>query len=141
MDRLLLLLIFLPMLAAAPIYALGKRHLSRAFGLTVTIGAAQVILCVLIALAPATLRMDDPYGLGLGLHARSDDFRALYAGVASFMWLMTGMMLPQYMAHGHRQPTNRSEGLLDPAVAFELPQKTKARLDRIYSPVMLARAA
>ncbi len=104
MDRLLLLLTFLPMLAAFPVYALGKKHLPRAFGMTVTIGAAQVILCVLVALAPTALRVDDPYGLGLGLHARADGFRILYAGIASFMWLMTGLMLPQYMGHGKHQP-------------------------------------
>lgn len=104
MDKLLLLVVFLPMLAAIPAYALGKRHLAHAYGLTIAVGAVQVLLCILIALAPTELCMDDPYVLGLGLHARSDGFRTIYAGVASFMWLMTGLMLPQYMAHGHKQP-------------------------------------
>ena len=104
MDKLLLLVVFLPMLSAVPAYSLGKRHLARAYGLTIAVGAVQVLLCILIALAPTELCMDDPYVLGLGLHARSDGFRTMYAGVASFMWLMTGLMLPQYMAHGHKQP-------------------------------------
>ena len=36
---------------------------------------------------------------GMGLTFRMDGFRALYALVASFMWLMTGLMSPEYFAH------------------------------------------
>ena len=36
---------------------------------------------------------------GLGLRFRLDGFRALYALVASFMWLMTGLLSPEYFAH------------------------------------------
>ena len=36
---------------------------------------------------------------GLGLHMKADGFRALYATVASFMWMMTGLFSPEYFKH------------------------------------------
>lgn len=36
---------------------------------------------------------------GLGLTFRLDGFRALYALIAAFMWLMTGLLSREYFAH------------------------------------------
>ena len=39
----------------------------------------------------------------LGLNLRLDGFRSLYALVAGFMWLMTGLMSGEYFAHYHNR--------------------------------------
>ena len=47
--------------------------------------------------------LDFPGIMGLGLHFRNDGFRSLYALLASFMWLISGMLSPQYFHHDHHQ--------------------------------------
>ena len=36
---------------------------------------------------------------GLGLHFRLDGFRLIYAGIAVFMWVISGIFSREYMAH------------------------------------------
>ncbi|MCQ2437964.1 MAG: complex I subunit 5 family protein [Clostridia bacterium] len=36
---------------------------------------------------------------GFGLHLKMDGFRSLYTMIASFMWLMTGLLSKEYFAH------------------------------------------
>lgn len=97
-------MIAIPFLASVPAYALARRRRRWGYALTIAVGLAEVALCVMLYLNRTTLSIGDPYGLGLGLHLKVDGFRALYAAVASFMWLMTSLMLPQYLAHGHARP-------------------------------------
>ncbi|MGN0778919.1 MAG: complex I subunit 5 family protein, partial [Aristaeellaceae bacterium] len=40
---------------------------------------------------------------GLGLNLKADGFRSLYACVAAFMWLMTGLFSRQYFGHYHNR--------------------------------------
>ena len=51
------------------------------------------------ALQGHTVYADIPGLCGMGLHFCLDGFRALYVLIASFMWLMTGLMSPEYFAH------------------------------------------
>ena len=47
----------------------------------------------------AAIALNVPGLCGMGLTLKMDGFRSLYALVASFMWLMTGLMSPEYFAH------------------------------------------
>ena len=47
----------------------------------------------------AAIALNVPGLCGMGLTLKLDGFRSLYALVASFMWLMTGLMSPEYFAH------------------------------------------
>ena len=47
----------------------------------------------------AAIALNVPALCGMGLTLKLDGFRSLYALVASFMWLMTGLMSPEYFAH------------------------------------------
>ena len=40
---------------------------------------------------------------GMGLSFRADGFRLLFAGITSYMWLMTSLFSKEYMAHARRK--------------------------------------
>lgn len=100
------LLVFLPMVAAVPVYFLAGKKLKAAHGLSV----AVMMICSTVAAGffvqsisggMTSARLDQVVGLGLSF--RADGFRSLYALVINFMWLMSSLMTPEYMASGHKQ--------------------------------------
>jgi len=96
-------LIALPFLAAIPAYALGKRKAQYGYALLIAVtGILTALACFLFA-SGQEVSLKLPAALGLGLSLKADGFRALYAAVACFMWLMTSLFTPEYMAHGHHQ--------------------------------------
>lgn len=103
MNLILLILVALPFLAAIPAYALGRRKMILGYAVLISAtGILTAMACLLLALGQeASLKL--PAVLGLGLSLKADGFRALYAAVACFMWLMTSLFTPDYMAHGHHQ--------------------------------------
>ena len=91
-------MILLPMLMAGVCFAFRRRN--RAVSLTLFL----VTCCLSLALSVLLLfrgetTLDLPGFTGHGLHFRADFFRAFYASLASFMWLVTGMMRPAYFRH------------------------------------------
>ena len=100
MDILIYLLIFLPMAAAFLSYLLGRKTKTGrdAFvGIAVT---AEFLLAAALCFlheenAPVTL----PGVCGMGLNFTADGFRAIYALIAAFMWMVTGLFSPEYFAH------------------------------------------
>lgn len=96
MSALLPLLVFGPMLVAAilPAMGRGKSRLAEA------VGAAIFALALGVFLAPGEVCWTLEGFCGLGLRFRADGFRGLYALVAAFMWLMTGLFSREYLARG-----------------------------------------
>lgn len=98
---LLPMLAFGPMVCAPICYALGRRNKS----LRSAFMAAVCALCFAgsLLLWGGEQSWALPGFCGLGLTMRADGFRSLYATVAAFMWMMTGLFCPEYMAHGERR--------------------------------------
>ncbi|MFR3797100.1 MAG: hypothetical protein ACLT1X_06155 [Christensenellales bacterium] len=94
----LILLTFLPFLAAIIAYMLGRRD-ERMMN-----GFVSITGIVIFALSAALLFLPEgevavPGFCGLGLYLRADGFRGLYSCVAAFMWMMTGLFAPEYFQH------------------------------------------
>ncbi len=103
MNYLLPLLIALPLLAAVPGYALARKKLRWGYWLLICVTLADLLISGLLLAKGYSLLFALPGLMGFNLQLRLDGFRALYASVACLMWLMTSMLTPQYMAHGHKQ--------------------------------------
>jgi len=91
------------MVAALGSYLAGRKNkLLR----TVLVGASGVVT-FLMAFVLLLSRQEAAFTLegfcGLGLHLKADGFRSLYACVAAFMWMMTGLFAPEYFAHYHNR--------------------------------------
>lgn len=100
MNILISLLVFLPMAAAFLSYLLGRK--SKA-GRDIFVSAV-VIAEFLLAAALFFLRGEGnvvtlPGICGMGLHFTADGFRSIYAMIAAFMWMVTGLFSPEYFAH------------------------------------------
>lgn len=102
MNPLLPLLCFGPMGCALLCYLAGRwSRLLR----TVLVSATGVIvfgLCVALMLSGEASFTLEGF-CGLGMHLRADGFRSMYACVAAFMWMMTGLFAPEYFAHYHHR--------------------------------------
>ena len=95
------ILCFGPMVMATVCYLIGRRSKemrNHAVGLT---GVAVFLGCLLLWRGETTFVWAD--FCGLGLHMRADGFRSLYATIAAFMWMMTGLFSPDYFAHYHNR--------------------------------------
>jgi len=103
MDWILPALVALPLLAAVPGYALARRKLRWGYWLLIGITLADMLISCLLLARGQALSFALPGLMGFELQLRLDGFRTLYASVACLMWLMTSMLTPQYMAHGHKQ--------------------------------------
>ncbi|MBQ3484795.1 MAG: sodium:proton antiporter [Clostridia bacterium] len=97
---LLPVLIFLPMAMALVAILAGRCSHGLRDGLVSLTGAVVFGLCVLVAFQGGG-SYEIPAFCGFGLTLKADGFRALYACVAAFMWMMTGFFTPDYMSHGH----------------------------------------
>jgi formate hydrogenlyase subunit 3/multisubunit Na+/H+ antiporter MnhD subunit len=98
-------LLFLPLFAALCVYPLGRRSQTARDGVTLFTVAA-VFLLALWLFAQAYAGHESAVSLpvcGMGLYFRADGFRALYALIASFMWLMTTLLSKEYFAHGKKR--------------------------------------
>lgn len=102
MSLLLPLLCFGPMLLAVVCYAVSRRSLGGMNALVSLTGIVTFLGCLALNLL-GELSFTLPGFCGLGLNLRVDGFRAVYAGVAAFMWMMTGLFAPEYFAHYHNK--------------------------------------
>ena len=102
MNALLPLLCFLPMASALGCYIAGRFSKPLRDTLVALTGIVVFALAVLTALQPA-LSFSIPGFCGLGLNLKADGFLSLYACVAAFMWMMTGLFSRQYFAHYHNR--------------------------------------
>lgn len=103
MKYILPLLVALPLLFAVPSWYLSRKKANH--GLTLMcavtlITTALAALLFFVQKTPVTFSLGGI--IGFGIHLKADGFRSLYVLVAAFMWLMTSLFTPQYMAHGHK---------------------------------------
>lgn len=101
-NILLFLAAVAPMLAAPLAYALGRKRSANAVVVMIAVsGAVLAALGCLLASAAngASLSFSWDGFCGLGLRMRADGFRALYACVAGFMWLITSAFSLDYFKH------------------------------------------
>ena len=100
MYLLMILLVFFPVAAAFLSYLLGRKTKS---GRDAFVGAV-VILEFLLSAAMLLVHRDGvvvtlPGICGMGLRFTADGFRAIYAMIAAFMWMVTGLFSPEYFVH------------------------------------------
>ena len=101
MIGLILVLIFMPMAAAFLSYLIGRRSKSGRDAFVCVVVTAEFVL----SLTLHTLGWGDhgvvslPGICGMGLHFTLDGFRAIYVSIACFMWMITGLVSPEYFAH------------------------------------------
>ena len=103
-SLILLILAVVPMLCAPLAWALGRRGGQRAIAVMIACSAVEVAaLIYLTALAAGgnALRLTWEGFLGMGIRMRADGFRALYAMIASVMWLVTSLFSRDYLRHDH----------------------------------------
>ncbi len=90
--------ILLPMVAAILAACISKRSPFLRDALVVGTGIATFALCVLLAFQGETA-LTIPAVCGFGLTFKADGFRAIYACIAAFMWMMSGIFSPEYFSH------------------------------------------
>ena len=90
--------ILLPMVMAIVAAGVSKRSAFLRDGLMVGTGIATFGLCVLLALQGESALVV-PGVCGFGLTFKADGFRAIYACIAAFMWMMSGIFSPEYFSH------------------------------------------
>ena len=90
--------ILLPMVMAVVSACVSKRSALIRDGLVVGTGIATFALCVLLLLQGEG-HLTIPAVCGFGLTFEADGFRAIYACIASFMWMMSGIFSPEYFSH------------------------------------------
>ena len=95
----MLYLLLLPLMAAFVVRALPDRwRLPGFIGTLCTVFAGTLAICF----HPVSLSL--PGICGLGLSFRADGFRGLYAVLCAFMWLVTGLLTPEYFRHDRQLP-------------------------------------
>ena len=103
MDILVYLLVFFPVAAAILSYLLGRRSKvlrDRLLWVTVAVEfALSLYLLLFFGNSGGEELVRVPGVCGFGLTFTADGFRCIYVCVASFMWLITGLISPEYFAH------------------------------------------
>ena len=103
MDILIYLMVFGPMAAAILSYLIGRKSkpLRDRFVWAAVTAEFLLSLCLLILFGgnheENLLKL--PGICGFGLSFTVDGFRCIYAAIASFMWMVTGLLSPEYFAH------------------------------------------
>ena len=103
MDILIYLMVFGPMAAAVLSYLIGRKSkkLRDGFVWMTVAGEFLLSLCLLMLFGNAAGEelVKVPGICGLGLTFTAGGFRCIYAAIAAFMWLITGLLSPEYFAH------------------------------------------
>ena len=99
MDILILFPVFFPLVAALLAYLIGRKNKSARDSFVWAAVAAEFVasLCLLAFGGAGSVTV--PGICGFGLHFTADGFRSIYTAIASFMWLITGLLSPEYFAH------------------------------------------
>ena len=98
---LLPILCFGPMIMAIVSYITGRFSKAARDVVVALTGIATFAGCLLLWNMEGSFTIVDFCGFPLSL--KVDGFRSLYALVASFMWMMTGLFSKQYFAHYHNR--------------------------------------
>ena len=99
---LIYLMIFMPMIGAFVSYLVGRKSKKGRDYLVSGIAIAEFVIAVLLVLQyqkwEGTI-VTLPEVCGFGLSFTVDGFRVLYAGIATFMWMMTSVFSVEYFEH------------------------------------------
>ena len=103
MDILIYLMVFGPMAAAVLSYLIGRKSKTgrdRFYCLAVAL-EFLLSLCLLAGFGNRSGEELVKLGgiCGFGLTFTAGGFRSMYAAIAAFMWLITGLLSPEYFAH------------------------------------------
>ena len=102
MDILIYCMVFGPMAAAVLSYLIGRKSKCARNGFVWAVVAAEFILslCLLIGFGGEEDTLVRVPGIcGFGLTFTAGGFRCIYAAIAAFMWMITGLISPEYFAH------------------------------------------
>ena len=89
-----MLLVLLPMLAAAAVYPLDRRDAHGVNVLLLASAALELLPALSLLLVPAFAQA--PGVCGTGLRFTSGSMRSVMCVLAAFMWLMTALASPEY---------------------------------------------
>ena len=103
MDLLIYLMVFGPMVAAVLSYCIGRKSKAGRDKFVWAAVAAEFLLSLWLLVCfgnrAGEALVKVPGICGFGLTFTAGGFRSLYAAIASFMWLITGLLSPEYFAH------------------------------------------
>ena len=103
MDILIYLMVFGPMAAAILSYLIGRKSkVGRDSFVRIAVAGEFILsLCLLVLFGNVAGEelVKIPAVCGLGLNFTAGGFRCIYAAIAAFMWLITGLLSPEYFAH------------------------------------------
>ena len=89
------------MVMALVCYIVGRYSKPVRDNLVAIVGIVTCVACAFLWNQTGSFTLEG--FCGLGLHLSVDGFRSLYALVASFMWMMTGIFSKEYFAHYHNR--------------------------------------
>lgn len=101
-DLLIYLMVFMPMVAAFVSYLIGRKNKTARDYFVAGITILEFVLAVLLVMVDVGHEgylVYVPEICGMGLTFTVDGFRVLYAGIACFMWMCTGVFSKEYFAH------------------------------------------
>ena len=101
MDIFIYLMVFGPMAAAVLSYLIGRKSKCGRDGFVCGVVIVEFILslCLLIGFGDSEKLLHIPGICGFGLNFTAGGFRCIYAAIAAFMWMITGLISPEYFAH------------------------------------------
>ena len=101
MDIFIYLIVFGPMAAAVLSYLIGRKSKCGRDGFVCGAVIVEFILslCLLIGFGDSEKLLHIPGICGFGLNFTAGGFRCIYAAIAAFMWMITGLISPEYFAH------------------------------------------
>ena len=101
MDIFIYLIVFCPMAAAVLSYLIGRKSKCGRDGFVCGAVIVEFILslCLLIGFGDSEKLLHIPGICGFGLNFTAGGFRCIYAAIAAFMWMITGLISPEYFAH------------------------------------------
>lgn len=99
MDILIYGLVFLPIAAAFLSFLLGRKTKTGRDLLVWSVVGIEFVWSLLLFRGTETVLVTVPGVCGFGLNFTVDGFRSIYVVIAAFMWLVTGLLSPEYFAH------------------------------------------
>ena len=102
MDILICGIVFFPIVAAFLSYLTGRRTKKGRDLLVWAVAAAEFFMTLVLAFRSGGAQgpmVTLPGVCGFGLNFTADGFRSIYAVIAALMWLVTGLLSPEYFAN------------------------------------------
>ncbi len=100
MNVLIYGMVFFPIAAAFLSFLLGRKtKTGRDFFVWSVVGVEFFLSLLLFFRGTEDLLVTVPGVCGFGLNFTVDGFRSIYAVIAALMWLVTGLLSPEYFAH------------------------------------------